>query len=201
MAIDVTRRFLKRDGAGFPVPQYYDPDAADFVVVEGVGGLLVGGHTVAASAAFARPNDTTPYTAGDCVSNSAVATVPLELALGRISGGSGYLVKLRLVTNQVTCTASFRVWLYTTATPTVGVDNAPFTLLWANRASRVGYVDLAPLASAGAGSDSAAVFISTQLPFVCSGDTGSLFAVLETKSAFTPAAGQQFFLEALAEVN
>ena len=39
MAVDLSNKFLKRDGAGLPVPQIYDTVADDFAVAEGADGI------------------------------------------------------------------------------------------------------------------------------------------------------------------
>jgi hypothetical protein len=166
----------------------------------------VGGTVLWAEATFTRPaENATPYSVNDIVSSGAGATVPITLSnIARVNGGTGYITKARLGTNQSTCTAQFRVWLYTVNNPTLAVDNAPHTLLWTNRASRLGYVDVPALATEGTGSDSA--FGMWQIDngpfaFVTASNDKNLYAVLETKSAFTPASGQAFYLEVFSDVN
>jgi hypothetical protein len=150
---------------------------------------------LSASATFARPANTTAYAANDAVSDSTSA--PTVLTFNTVSkrpAVSGYVVKARLITDQSTNTAQFRLWLYHTA-PTAINDNAAFTYLYADRAKLAGYVDLGPLQTEGSGSDAAFATEGTvRLPFV-NGPTRALYGLLETKTAFTPASGQNFYVE------
>lgn len=184
----------EEDGDAVNVPQ--------FTIVGETHLGEVGGRTVVASASFTRPADTTAYTAKDTVSNStSVPTVLTFSNLARIAGGSGYITKARLLTNQSTNTARFRLHLYHTA-PTAINDNSPFTLLWANRAIRVGYIDFDAATTEGTGSDSASALNSViRLAFSCTSASRTLYGALEAIDAFTPASGQEFFAELTAELN
>jgi hypothetical protein len=162
----------------------------------------VGGNTAVVQAEFTRPADTTAYTAKDAVANSTSAPMVLTFAnLARVTGGSGYITKARLMTNQSTNATRFRLHLYHTA-PTAINDNAAWTLLWANRANRVGFIDFDSLQTEGSGSDAANALNSTvRLAFKCAVGSRALYGLLETLGAFTPASGQVFFLELSAENN
>lgn len=161
---------------------------------------VVGGSTVTVATEFTRPANTTAYTAKDVV-GPAVAAVLTFTGVGREVGGGGYITKARLLTNQSTNTARYRLHLYHTA-PSAIADNSPLTLLWANRSYRFGAIDLAAAGTEGSGSDAAnSLNAETRLAFICHTDTRDLFGVLETLDAFTPASGQQFFVELTAETN
>jgi hypothetical protein len=163
---------------------------------------VAGPRTVAATASFTRPSNTTAYAALDVVSDSTSATTLMALAgAARAAGRGGYVTKVRLVTDQKTNTARFRVWFYTASNPTVAADNSPYLLLWADRASRIGYVDLVPMATEDATNSTAASALSTsaRLAYQCASGDSALYAVLETLDAFTPASGQLFYLEAVFE--
>ena len=100
-----------------------------------------GGRTVRNATTFARPADTTAYAALDTVSTSTSAPVVITFSnMARINAGSGYITKARIMTDQKTNTARFRLHLFHTA-PTLTNDNAAFPLLWADRANRVGKID------------------------------------------------------------
>lgn len=161
----------------------------------------VGGRTVVVSASFTRPANTTAYAAKDVVSNSTSSPVVITFSnVSRISGGSGYITKVRLMTDQSTNVAAFRLHLFNTS-PTAINDNDPFTLLWANRSSRVGYVDFDNMTTEGTGSDSATTLNKDiRLAFSASGSR-DIFGILETNSVFTPASGQNFFIELTVELN
>ena len=160
----------------------------------------IGGSTLASSATFSRPADTTAYLARDTVSNSTSAPTILTFAnIARVSGGSGYLTKFRLMTDQSTNTARFRLHLFHTA-PTAINDNSPYTLLFANAANRIGQIDFPAMSTEGTGSNaSASLNMIDRLAFVLPGT--SIFGILETLDAFTPASAQNFYLEITAENN
>ena len=157
---------------------------------------------VAVSASFARPSDSTPYGANDAVANSTSAPTVLNFAdvVGGV-GMSGEIVKVRLMTNQSTNQARFRLHLFHTA-PTPINDNAAHTILYANRANRIGSVTLPLCSTAGSGSDAAnsiavpgTPLSNVPLAFTCAADDTDLYGMLEALDAFTPASGQQFFIE------
>lgn len=141
---------------------------------------------------FARPADTTAYAINDAVANSTSAPTILTFAnAGRVIGGSGYIVKAELCTDQAACVAAFRLHLFT-ASVTPYNDNAAYTALYANRASRVGYIDFPAVSQEGSGSTSAFALWIGQLLYVCDASATSLYGLLETKTAFTPASAQNF---------
>ena len=166
------------------------------------GSISVGGKTALSSVSLIRPNDTTAYDAKDAIANSAAgAAVLLFVNVAIKNGGSGYITKVRLFTSQSTNVAIYRLQLYT-STPTSINDNAPFTLLIANQAKRVGFIDAGPANTEGTGSDSAnAMNADVRMPFVCAAADTKLYGILETLTAFTPAALQTFFIELTVEQN
>lgn len=147
-----------------------------------------------ASTEFVRPADTTAYAANDVVGTNP-ATNRTFLNAARIAGGSGYITNVRLTKSSATVTnAFFRLWLYAVA-PTAIADNAQMTLLWANRANRFGYIDLA-CTTEGTGSDSAMALVTNiNLKFDCAEGDRNIYGVLEAKQAYTPASGETFFIE------
>lgn len=185
---------LKVDGSGTALP-------VSFGASESHLGEM-GGRTITIGAEFTRPADTTAYAPKDAVSDSTSAPTVLTFTdLARINGGSGYMTKVRVVTNQSANNATFRLWLFNAA-PTAINDNAAFTLLWTNRATRLGYIDIGPLSTEGTGSDSAEGQNDTaRLAFVAGGATRHLYGLLESLSSFTPASAQQFRVELSAELN
>jgi len=166
------------------------------------GSIPVGGKTVLSSASFIRPNNTTAYDAKDAVANNAAGAALLIFTNVAVkNGGSGYITKLRLFTSQSTNVAQYRLQLYSAA-PTSVNDNAAFTLLIANQEKRVGFIDVGPANTEGTGSDSAnALNTDIRLPFVCAAADRKLYGILETLTAFTPAALQTFFIELTVEQN
>lgn len=146
----------------------------------------VGVTCVEATATFARPNDSTAYTAKDAVSNSTSAPSVLTFAnVARANGGSGSIVKGRLFIDSATAMlgAAFRLHLYHTA-PTAINDNSPFTLLYANRDKRVGFIDFPETTTEGTGSDSSAsLWVDMPLTFTCAAGDNDLYGLLEITTA------------------
>lgn len=144
---------------------------------------------------FARPNDATPYAAGDALAaaTSDTATTPLRgLTLARVAGGAGYITYWRITVNHTTFLPRIRVHLYTVAAPTTALngDNAAFTELDANQPVRIGHFDLPNLAlSAGAGSDVVrASRDDLRLAFKCDAADTKVYYRYEVLDSATPAA-------------
>lgn len=152
------------------------------------------------SATFARPADTTAYAANDAVANSTSAPTILTFTnCARKIGLGGLITKATLATDQAACVAAFRLHLFTTVVSAIN-DNAAWTQLWANRASYVGYIDFPPLSTEG-GSNTAAFAQMTSAPLTFNADTSdmSLYGMLETRTVFTPANAQNFFVSISVE--
>lgn len=168
----------------------------------------VGAVSSVAAGELTRPANTTAYAAKDAVSDSDSAPTLLNFAnVARENGGSGYIVKARLFSNQSTLTARFRLHLFHTA-PTPINDNSPYTLLYANRANRIGYIDFPAAGTEGSGSDAASSLVTPNvsggmlpLAFVCADNDPDLYGMLEALDAFTPASGQKFYIELDCELN
>lgn len=177
------------------------------------GKLFVKGVIKSTNLTLTRPSNTTAYTAKDAISNSTSApTVLTFTSIVNTAGDSGYIVKARMMTNDSTCTARFRLHLYDTA-PTAINDNDPFTLLYANANKRIGYIDFPAQFTEGTGSNaSTAIWLSGTLnnastqspqgvvPFVTVGAT-SIYGLLEILDAYTPLSAETFYIELTADVN
>lgn len=157
---------------------------------------VIGGRTALVQTSFARPADTTAYAVGDAVMNSTSAPSLITFPnAARIAAGSGIIVGARLAkSSNVITNATFRLWLYTGAPTTIPNDNAPFGQAWANRTVRLGYIDFtAPIQ----GSDCASYFGSftnSQLAYKLPSGT-AINGILQALGAYSPASGEQFFLE------
>jgi len=144
---------------------------------------------------FTRPEDTIAYAVNDVVGPAVSGLLNLG-NLGRVSGSSLYIVKARLMTNQSGNTAGYRLHIYQDNTPVSIADNSQFALLWANRATRVGFIDFDPMSTEGTGSDCAmSLNKDIRLHVKCAVSSRNLYGVLVTKSIFTPNSGQSFFLD------
>jgi hypothetical protein len=187
-------------------------DAIETVVYDENGTLIVGNRIILASDETVRlgGGDATPYAAGDAIAltTGTSATLALRsLTVARVAGGSGYLTKFRLMTDQAACVAQIRIHFFTVAQPTGPIvgDNIPMTLLYVNAGERIGAVTMPPLAtSTVAGTSTGAVsqdIADTVFAFKCAAIDTKIYYRFETLTAFTPASGQKFWLECLSDAN
>jgi hypothetical protein len=161
----------------------------------------VASNSVLSSATVTRPADTTAYAAKDVISTAVGAVIEFT-GMARAVGGTGTIVKARLMTNQSTNVASYRLHLFHTS-PTAIADNAQYAMLDANKDKRIGMIDFPAAATEGTGSDAAASmrpssdgsYPPPNLWYKTAGADTKLYGILETISAFTPASGQTFFIE------
>jgi hypothetical protein len=160
------------------------------------------GSMVVVSYGFNRPADGTAYAAGDAVSNSTSApSVVTFTGAARTPGGSGYITKLRIITDQKANVARYRLHLFTS--PPIAInDNAVQTILWNDRANRIGALSITALATEDTSSTAAEqTDIVDRLPFLCSGSGMNLYGLLETLDIFTPASAQGFYIELVIDQN
>lgn len=165
---------------------------------------VVGGAITVVGYEYTRAATITAYLVGDVVSNDETTTTLIPFAnIARVVGGSGYITKARLITDQSTCVAQLRLWLYQVDNPSnIPGDNSPFTLLYANKSNRIGYIDFPSLTTEQSGSDSAsAMDITIRFAFACAAASRNLYGLLETKTAFTPANAQKLYIELTADQN
>ena len=144
-----------------------------------------------ATASFARSAGTTQYTAGDVVGPT---TTPALMNLSACLPNK-YIVGATMTKDAVsTTTATMRLWLYTGTTgPTPIADNSPWTTLYANDSTCIGYIDLGTPVLDGTGSDSAFYQNFTAVvPTVDASSAGNLWGVLVALGAYTPEAGELF---------
>lgn len=172
----------------------------------------VGGQGVSVSTEFTRAANATAYTAKDVVGPAVTANLVFT-NVGRVVGGTGYIVGARLMTTDTgVSTVKTRLHLYAEA-PTAIADNAAFTLLYANRLKRIGFIDFPALDTEAAGSDAYNSILvpgqlspSTkgQLPlwFTCAAADRNLYGVLETLDAIaTPVSGSTWTVVLAADQN
>jgi hypothetical protein len=126
--------------------------------------------------------------------------------IARVAGGSGYIVKARLTTDQKAETWQCRIHLFNTPVAAI-LDNSLYTFLWANRQYRVGYIDLPALStedssgSTGANALAVPTTSSAMLPlkFICGAGDADLYFMVETKGVFTPGSASNLYFEFVAE--
>jgi hypothetical protein len=149
------------------------------------------------SATITRPSNTTPYTAGDLVANSATAgsVTPLSYDFG--SAQPLWLRSIKISKDQASVTnASFRVWLLS-ASPTVtnGDNGAIAGSFLSTVLSEPIVVDVSVLLTSGG-----AVGQSFFDPGLIRIPGGTIYALVEANGAYTPASGEIFTIEISAQV-
>jgi hypothetical protein len=167
----------------------------------------VGGNMVPISAEMTRPaaGDVNAYITGDVVSNSTTTTTPIQLTnIFRVAGGSGYIVKIRIVTDKKSITPRLRVHFFNANTATLAGDNLPYKEVYADSAKRLGYWDMPAMTTA---TDTTNSDMSRTLDLTCriavtaAAASRDLFVVFETLDAFTPASGQKFNITVVMDNN
>jgi hypothetical protein len=163
-------------------------------------------NSVVKSATIQRPADTTAYAALDVIAPGVVnESNPGYLIfsdMARANGGTGTIVRARLMTDNPACAAMMQLHLFHTA-PTAINDNAQYTLLYANAANRIGTIKFPALTTEGTGSTAAAAMRPSYdgaynwpgLWYKTKSDGTALYGILETLDAFTPASAQNFYIE------
>jgi hypothetical protein len=195
---DKVVNFYSSDGAVVPIK------AVDL----GEGSYLLdtrAGKTVIASSELTRPDDVLDYAAGDAVANSTTGAEVLMMEFSgcaRFLGGGGKIHKVRLLTDKKDDTSAYRLHLYSVAPAAASRagDNVAFALLYADKANRVGYVDITALSTEDAATSTCAgttigLAGNLSVPFKCAAADTKLYGLLEIKSILTPAAQQKFFVE------
>jgi len=149
------------------------------------------------SAGFTRPNDTTAYAAGDLVANAtaAGAVAPLRIDLGNVAAvghGITRITRARLTKSGTAPTnASFRIHLYEAAPVAQNGDNGAWST--DSAASWLGSIDVTSMLAftdgcTGTGSATAGSEMFLRLA------SGAIFALIEAKAAYAPAANETFTL-------
>jgi len=170
----------------------------------GIAGVVsTGGMTTPAIVEFTRPANLTPYAVNDVVSGDAVATIPMAFALGRIVGKSGYISRARIITNQSTCAAQFRLYLFSVSR-IFPADNAQFPLLYSDRLNLIGRIDFPTTTTEGVGSDAAESELDANgvmMAYDCALADYNIYGILVSKTIWTPDSGQIICVELYAEQN
>lgn len=141
-------------------------------------------------AEFTRPANATQYTAGDAVGTSTTNVLTFS-RVGKHGDGAVKIAGFRVMKSDGTdiTGATFRLHLYTVA-PTAIADNAANTVLYANRANYVGYLDTGTMIASGGAAYS---HLNVTPPLVVvTGDSGNLYGALETLGTYTPASAETF---------
>ena len=178
-------------------------DAATRRRNDGTYSIGVAGTAFRAAVTIERPDNTTGYTAGDVIgiadsgtpanAGSAIHT------LSNIGPSGGYVLiqSVRLMIGLTSVTSgmgAFRLHLYTES-PTAILDNAAFDLLSGDVGKYAGYIDLPAPQDFGSILVSQADYPGTLIKLASASTT--LYAQLETKGTYTPAAETLYDLRVL----
>ena len=152
------------------------------------------------SGSVTRPNDTAAYISGDLIANSTTAgqVVPIALAAGRAVGSSGLIRRLSLkVNDSAWANATIRVHLYRDSPTLANGDNGAWSTTESN------YLGASDILLDRSFTDAVkGIGIpnnGSEWSFEPSAGTRNIFALLESRSAVTPAASKIFTL--IAEVH
>jgi hypothetical protein len=152
--------------------------AANPIQVQSVG--------FSASSSQARPNDTTPYTAGDVV--GAAATNRSFASLGSINAGhiviTGAWLKYKAAA-IISGMTTWRLHLYNAA-PTNIADNAAYSLADADEDKYIGYIEFSALEDLVANLWRRVDNLNLKTKHSAASTT--IYGLLETVGGFTPAA-------------
>jgi hypothetical protein len=163
----------------------------------------VGGYSAVVAASFVRPADSTTYASGDLVANSttAASVVPLSLALARVTGGTGLIVRARLKKTSTGITnAVFRVHFYRDdPSASSGITNGDNGAWLTKEANHVGSIDITMdkvFSDFAKGSGVPKVSDGNLCNLVFDAATGSqtIYALIEARAAYAPISGETFTL-------
>lgn len=146
---------------------------------------------VVVSVSQTRPANTTAYTAGDVVCNSATTCTLLAFTdILDVPGGSGHILGIRYVCDQKSIVPRTRFHLYNASNPTVAADNVAMRESFADVSKRLGYVDLPALATPEDTTNSDMSYtqdFGLRHPVRAATGSRTLYVLRKTLDAYTPA--------------
>ena len=152
------------------------------------------GEPVTQAVEITRPADTTAYTANDAINSSTTTPVAFEFTgMAVAAGGGGMLAQVKIETD-ITAAASqqLRLWFYNAAPTNIANDNAAHVNYYADKATRLFYIDV-NMDALLAGSDE---IIGVTLPlyeaYNCAAT--SLFVLVQALTGFTPTSGGKLYI-------
>lgn len=117
------------------------------------------------------------------------------------------MIKVRVLTDLSTWVDTLKLHFYGAPVAAI-LDNAALPMLWANRANRLGSIQLSAFTTEGTGSDMAYTLATpgnSDLPLFVSNlespAARDLWFAIEDLSAGTPASAQSFFIEVSLDAN
>jgi hypothetical protein len=165
------------------------------------GSLTVDGKSYRAAVTITRPSNTTAYAAGDVVgiadsgtpANAGSAIITLS-SIGPAGGSVLIQSVLLMIGNSTPPASAFRLHLYTES-PTAILDNAAFDLVAGDVGKYAGYIDLPAPQDFGGIAVTQSDYAGTLVKLAATSTT--LYAILEARSAYTPASGTLYDLRVL----
>ena len=149
----------------------------------------VGGRARLLTDSYTRPADTTTYAVGDALAESTSAPTALEFAnAARVSGGSGEITGLVVVTSTAAATAlAGELWVFAGASaPTATNDNAAFN---PSDSDALNVVAVIPFSVGSAGSSNRVYDVGPlACPYVC--NATSLWGLVRVTNAYVPASAE-----------
>lgn len=158
----------------------------------------VGGSTRVQTGFFNRPANVIPYDVGDLIgpslsANDVANAIAIPNAV-RKPGGTGRIIRVRGATNQAAFAGTIRAHLFKTrVAPAVG-DNGVLAAAVANYVNYYGPVDITLQQSILSDGSKGFMAYSPPIAFDVPDGATDIYAILEARTAFTPASGQRFSL-------
>lgn len=145
-----------------------------------------------ASVTFTRPNNTDAYIAGDSISSSVTAT-PTTINISEIvnANGKAFRISKVIVKTSHTSIPAMNVWISKAAMSVV--DNAPLDMLDAETNDILTVIPL--LDRFDTASNSMIMASNLGDDCICDGGSDTIWLLLETLEAYTPAALSTFRIE------
>jgi hypothetical protein len=175
------------------------------VVASDQSALSVAGNYTAASGNFTRPANTTAYSSGQIIANNTTAgsCSPITLTVARANNTTGAIRRVSLkVNDSAWLNATVRVHLFQDS-PTYSAGDGGTLTGNLTESGYLGYCDVtidrsfASTTVKGRGVPD----VGAEINFTPSSGTQNIFAVLEARSAVTPAASKVFTVTAEAMQN
>ena len=146
------------------------------------------------------------YSAEDVLSETDTASAGTDWdfdAVGKVNGGTGYIVKAQAICETTAVTPRLTLYLFNTAPTSELDDNAANTaLLHADLANYIGKIDFPAMEDLGGDSESvASPSTSGNLPlaFNCASADDALYGILVTRDAFTNTATNDMTIKLTVE--
>jgi hypothetical protein len=162
--------------------------------------LIIGGN-------FTRPSGITAYSPGNAINNAGAGGAYQQFFnAARVLGGSGYVTRVSVATDQLTFAARTRLYLYSDDPGAFleTVDNTPFyPMAGLPTINYIGYVDIpAPTFATPSGRANALTVTEVKnvgLAFKCIASSSTILGQLVAIDAFTPTASQYFRIDISVE--